>query len=284
MKIIGLFVLFAYSVVARVIDETCDGVIVHNIYHNKEIIKEDINSAYQLAIDYDKNTLFFSYSKADVGSMFNSAYINLKTNEYKEIEGINGGFANAVDGQTKTVYLGGSDGIYKFDYETCRATHIDGVNDNTWQIFIKKNIYYTTYPDEYVYVYKNSQSERVPEMLETKAMLVALDNNDNIYFSNSSGLFVHKKVKNYVIFLGDYNLNSITNDVNGNLFFSTPEGVYFIDDKSEQVKKLVSIDNIYGVVVEKDGNIIYASENSIVRLKPSKTNCIVNEKHSVNVI
>ncbi|CAH2105602.1 unnamed protein product [Euphydryas editha] len=284
MKALMLIVFFVYSVVSRVIDEKCDGVIVHNIHHNKEIIKENIDSAYQLAIDYDKNMLFFSYSSYDSQSTFRSAYINLKTNELKIVEDINGGFANAVDSQTKTVYLGGNDGIYKFDYVTNKAIHIDGTTDNIWQMFVKKDLYYTIYPDENVYVFKNGQTQRVPELLKTKAMLVALDNNDNIYFSNSSGLFVYKKAKDYVSFLGDYNLNSITSDINGNLFFSTPSGIYSIDDKSKTIKNLVSIDNIYGVVVEKDGNIIYSSRDSIVRLKPSKKTCFANEKHSVDVI
>ncbi|XP_047528913.1 ommochrome-binding protein-like [Vanessa atalanta] len=278
MKLLVLLVVLAYSATARIIDENCDGIIVHNINHIKEVLKENIDSPYQLAIDYDTNMLFFSYSSYDNVSKFISAYINLKTNEFQIINGINGGFANGVDGRSNTVYIGGNDGIYKFDFESKRAQHIDGTTHNIWQMFFKNDLYYTNYPQENVYVYKDGESERVPELLETKAMLVAIDNNDNIYYSNSSGLFVHKKAKNYVSYLGDYNLNGITSDISGNLFFSTPDGIYSIDDKSKRIEKLATITNIYGVAVESDGNIIYASQDSIVRLKPTKTHCFVNEK------
>ncbi|XP_050343504.1 ommochrome-binding protein-like [Nymphalis io] len=283
MKILVLLVVFTHSVTARFIDEKCDGVIVHNINHIKEVLKENIDSPYQLAIDYDTNMLFFSYSGYENISKFFSAYINLKTNEFQIIDGINGGFANAVDDRSNTVYLGGNDGIYKFDFETKRAHHIDGTTHNIWQIFFKKDLYYTNYPQEQVYVYKDGHSQSLPELFETHAMLVAIDNNDNIYFSNSTGLYVHKKAKNYVSFLGDYNLNGITSDITGNLYFSTPDGIYFIDDKSKRIEKLATIENIYGMAVESDGNIIYASQDKLVRLKPTKTHCFVNEKPEVDV-
>ncbi|CAH0725206.1 unnamed protein product, partial [Brenthis ino] len=273
MKIIVLLSFFAY-IEARVVNENCNGVVVHNINHQQEILKDDVTSPYQLAIDYDTNNLFFSYSTGEIKTLFESAYINLKTNEFQIIEGINGGFANAVDNKANVVYLGGNDGIYKFDYNTKIATHIDGTSHNIWQMFFKNELYYSTYPEEHVYVYKDNHSQRVSQLVDTRGMLVALDNDDNIYFSNSTGLFIYKKVKDYTFYLGDYNLNAITSDINGNLFFSTPSGIYSIDSDSKKIENLASIENIYGVAVESDGNIIYASDRSVIRLKPTKTKCV----------
>ncbi|XP_039749549.1 ommochrome-binding protein-like [Pararge aegeria] len=280
MKFIILLSLLAYAN-ARIPIENCDGIVVHNIKHEQQVLKNDIKSPYQLALDYNTNTLFFSYSSSDPEKSFESAYINLKTNEFKIITGINGGFANAVDEKQNIVYLGGRDGIYQFDYETKVATHIDGTDHNIWQLFYKKDLYYSKYPEEHVYIFKDHQSHRVPELIDTQGMLVAVDNFDNIYFSNSSGLFVHKKIKNYISYVGDYNINGFTCDVNGKIFFSTPDGLFYIDDSTKKVEKLTSIETVYGVAIEADGSIIYASEDSLIRLKPTKTYCYSNEKISL---
>ncbi|XP_069358463.1 ommochrome-binding protein-like [Maniola hyperantus] len=239
----------------------------------KEVLKNDIGSPYQLAIDYETNTLFFSYTREDSGkSTFESAYINLKTNEFNIIKGIEGGFANAIDQENHIIYLGGENGIYEFDIMTNFAKHIDGTSDKVWQMFFKKDLYYTTYPEEEVYKFNNDQSSRVPQLSHTRGMLIAIDNNNNIYFSNSSGLFICAEKSN-ITNVGDYNVNGFTSDVNGNLFFSTPNAIFTIDGNNKSVKQLVLIDDIYGVAVEHNGNIIYASEDSIVRLKPTKTLC-----------
>ncbi|XP_034829649.1 ommochrome-binding protein-like [Maniola hyperantus] len=280
MKFMLVLALLVYAE-ARITIENCNGTVVHNIKHEKQVLKSNIRSPYQLAIDYNTNTLFFSYSSDDPDSTFDSAYINLKTNEFKIIKGITGGFANAVDEQGNVVYLGGQDGIYKFDYETNVATHLDGTDHNIWQLFFKKDLYYSKYPEEEVYIFKNHQSYRVPELTGTKGMLIAVDNFDNIYFSNSSGLFVHKKAKDYTSFVGDYNLNGFTSDINGEIFFSTPEGIYYVNENTKKVEKLTSIDNLYGAAIEADGSIIYASEDSLVRLKPTKTYCFNNEKKNL---
>lgn len=269
-----ILLAFFTSIEARAVNEKCDGVVVHNINHQKEILKENVGSPYQLAIDYNTNTLFFSYSTHATTTTFASAYLNLKSNDFGIIEGINGGFANTVDSDGNRVYLGGSDGIYKFDYDSKKAVHIDETSHNIWQMFFKGDLYYTTYPEEHVYVYKENKQQRVAELADTHGMLVALDNDDNIYFSNSTGLFVYKKVKDYILFLGDYNLNGITSDVNGNLYFSTPNGLYSIDSESKKIDDIATLDNVYGLAVEADGSIIYASEDSVVRLKPTKTKCL----------
>lgn len=242
--------------------------IIHNVCHHKEIIKDGLGHPYQLAMDYSTNTLFFSISSNDSYTKFDSAHVNLISKEFQIIEGLIGGFAHAVDSKTGTVYIGGSDGIYKFDYKTNTAKHIDGSTKAIWQMFHKKHLYYTVYPEEHVYVYKDGQSQRLPRLNGTKAMLVAIDNDDNIYFSNSSGLF-YKNSEYNINFLGDYVLNSITSDKNGNLYFSTPSEIYYVDRKFQKIEKLIALDDIYGVAIDSKGDVIYASEDSIIRLQPT---------------
>ncbi|XP_045780200.1 ommochrome-binding protein-like isoform X2 [Maniola jurtina] len=277
MKVILVVVLLSCYAEAQIPTDNCDGIIIENIKHEHEVLKS-LRMPYQLAMDYNTNTLFFSYSIDDEDTIYESAYINLKTNEFGIIPGIAAGFANAVDERGNVVYLGGSDGIYQFNYETKVATRLNGTDDNIWQLFFKEDLYYTKFPEEEIYIFKNNQSHRVPELIGTKGMLVAVDNSDNIYFSNTTGLFVHKKITDNTSFIAVYNVNGFTCDINGETFFSTPHGIYYINDKTQEVEKIASFDNnLYGIAIEPDGTIICALEDSLVRLKPTNTYCYGNE-------
>ncbi|XP_023948985.2 ommochrome-binding protein [Bicyclus anynana] len=275
MKVIIVLALLAYSVESRKVIEKCDGVIdVNNA--EEEVLKNNIGSPYQLAIDRDKDTLFFSYTREEKGeSIFELAFINLTNSEFKTVNGIVGGFANAVDEKSHTVYLGGENGIYTFDYKSNFANHVDGTNHRVWQMFFKKYLYYTTYPEEELYVLKNGQTQRVSQLNNTRAMLVAVDNFGNIFFSNSSGLYIYEEQKekpNSITHMGDYIINSFTSDVQGNLYFSTPNSIYTIGS-NKSVKQLIVLDDVYGFAIEQNGSLIYSTEDSIIRLKLNTKQC-----------
>nr|ABK22491.1 unknown [Picea sitchensis] len=273
MKLVISLMLLAFSQ-ARVIETDCDVVTIHNINHEKQVLLKNINGPYQMTIDYDTNTLFFSYTaEGETNDIFKSGYINLKTNEYNTITGIAGGFASAVDKHSQKVYLGGRDGVYEFNAATHKANHIEKDGKNIWHMFYSDKLYYTDYPNENVYTFKDGVSALLPELQDTKALLIATDGKDNLYFKNSSGLFCYKKAKGETVFLGDYNLNSLTADINNNLYFSTPQGFYNIDE-NQVVNKLADVSDVYGLVVESDNNLIYSSSNSIIRLTPTKKICI----------
>lgn len=272
MKLLILLGLVALTK-ARVIaddNENCNGVIVNGINHEKQILKENVDKPYQLALDYDTNTLYFSYTATD-GSVFRSAYINLKTNEFGTIKGIRGGFANAVDPKTHKIYIGGSDGIYVVNENSQTAVKTDITDLNIWQVFVKDDVYFTSYPDENAYVYKDGETKIVPEIGDAKAMLLAVDKNHDIYYYNSSGVFHYNKADGTTKNIGDNTVNGFTHDSNDNIFFSTPTGVYSVKDNS--VTKVVGINNIYGAAIAADGSIIYAADNSIVKLKSTGHEC-----------
>ncbi|XP_022120543.2 ommochrome-binding protein [Pieris rapae] len=269
-----MILLLSVSIKARHIEKECKGIVVNDILQKEEILKAHVISPYQLAMDYDTNTLFFSYSTED-SSVFQSAYLNLKTNEFGNIPGIAGGFANAVDNKKNTVYLGGRDGIYEFNYNTKTAQRLNVTDDNIWQLIYKDKLYYSKYPEEHAYVFQNGKFQRVPELINTRAMLLCVDDYNNIYFSNSSGLFIHKKSNDAVNHIGDFNVNGFTYDVHGDIYFSTPDGIFSIDVAKKEVKNVAKIENVsvYGVAIDITGNIIYASEDSIIRLKPTEKIC-----------
>lgn len=284
MKFFVVAILFAFTEAGVIVGDT-NCVSIRDINYEKEILKSNLESPYQLAIDHDTNTLFFSYTARNE-EMFKTAYLSLKTGEYGIVSGIHEGFANAVNSKSGIVYMGGEDGIYQFNYDTKIATnlHIITQNANVWQMFYKDGLYFTTYPEEKAYLYKNGEMVEVPEVQNIKVMIIAVNNDNNIVYHNSSGLYMNNKAKGNSILLNSAVVNGITADIEGNLYFSNSSGIYYLNDKTKEVEELAKIDNIYGVAIESNGNIIYASEDSIIRLKPSKKVCIDSNMFVKNVV
>lgn len=264
---------------AGVIDDTISCITIRGNNFEKEILKDHVESPYQLAIDHDTQTLFYSYTARAEDDMFYSALISLKTGLSAKVSGIRGGFANAINNNQNIVYMGGEDGIYKFDYKTKTATNLHIKDDvNIWQMFYKDGLYFTTYPDEKVYFYKNDEVVKVPALEHVKVMLIAADRNKNLVYFNSSGMFMYERDESKTVFLNDVVANGVTSDIESNIIFSTANGIYYFNDELKEVEQIADIDNVYGVAIESDGNIIYASENSIIRLRPTTKRCKVDIK------
>lgn len=279
MKYFLLSILVTF-VQAGVINIQPKCVTIRNVAYEEEILKDNVHFPYQLTLDYDTKTLFFSYT-ARTSEIFKLAYLNLKSNDYGLVNGIKGGFATAVNKQSHIVYMGGEGGAYQFDYDTKSATRLNIKYDvNIWQMFYKDGLYFTTYPEEKAYLYKNQEVIQVPN-LKDKVMALGVTKDGNYIYSNSSGLFIYNKSIGKASNIGDYVVNGITSDINGNIYFSTPSGIYYIDDENNDIEELLKQEDIYGVAVEGNGNIIYANEDSIIRLKPTKKNCVSNQKNEI---
>ncbi|XP_022825373.1 uncharacterized protein LOC111355606 [Spodoptera litura] len=282
MMLFLMAILFAFTE-AGVIDKVVNCIVIGNVNYEREVLVTNVESPYQLVIDHDTNTLFFSYT-ARSDEVFKSAFINLKTNEFNVIPGIHGGFANAVNNQAHIVYLGGQDGVYQFDYKTKNATKLNITQDNIWQMFYKNGLYFTTYPEEKAYVYKGDKLEEVAEVKDHRVMVIGVNNDGNTVYTNSSGIFFYDKELKKSTLLSFHVANAITSDLVGNLYISTATGIYSVNGRSRSLKELVKIDNIYGVAMESNENIIYSSENSIIRLKPSNKVCIDETMFAKNVV
>ncbi|XP_048007601.1 ommochrome-binding protein-like [Leguminivora glycinivorella] len=273
MKLIITFALLTVGN-AHIIKPGCDLISIGNVVYQKDVLKDNINDPYQMAIDYNTNTLFFSHSRDNPKNnedVFESAYLNLDTNEYNIIPGIIGGFAAAVDNTKHKVYLGGRNGIYEYNYESKKAVHVNPKGYSIWQLFFKDKLYYTAYPQERVYTFVDGKSELVSELKRTMAQLVALDNNYNMYFSNSSGLFCLNKSDKNSVQLGDYTINSFTADKNGNLYFTTPSAFYKINEKN--VHLLAHVDDVFGLVVDGENNFIYGTGDKIIKISRKENKC-----------
>ncbi|KOB73227.1 Diapause associated protein 2, partial [Operophtera brumata] len=275
LLIIAALLTLASARLENNIISRCDGVIVNGINHEKEVIKEDVDKPYMMSIDYDTNVLYYTYT-GHRGMTFVPAALNLKTKENYIITGVRGAFTTSVDPKSHRIYIAGADGIYEFDYQKKTTRNLGITNSNIWQVFAKDGVYYSTYPDEKAFVYKNGQLGKVAGIGDTRAMLLGLDKKDNIFFSNSSGLFFHPKDGKLSILVGEYTVNAFTIDANEKLHFSTPVGIFSTEVEptgNVKIKKIAGINNIYGMAVESDGTFIYSADNAIIRLKSTGVEC-----------
>nr|AAF89672.1 diapause-associated protein [Ostrinia furnacalis] len=249
------------------------GVQLHGGYYRVPanagtVLMKDVEKPYQLGLDRDTNTLFFSYTvdeqrrREGDDNAFRSAYVNLKDGTSGTIPGVHNGFANAYDTQQKIVYIGGDTGVHKFDYRTKTASNLNITESNIWQMFYKNGLYFTTYPDQKAFVYKNDRLRLVPELMDVKATLVALEKGDSIVYSLDGDL--RRTSEGRVYELGSYNVNGFNTDVNGDLYFSTSDAIYQVDGNT--VQKFAAFPDIYGFAFEGDKQIIYGTENSVMRL------------------
>lgn len=263
-------------------EQKCDGAIIDNVYHDIEILKADIDRPYQLAVDYSTNTVYFSYSLNKDDDVFKTAYVNLNTKEFAELKGITNGFAQAVDQKNHEIYIGGSNGIYKYNHKTKTGEQIGAKGIDIWNIYFKDILYYTTFPDQFLYTFVNGESRRFKDLEDTKVDLFVIDNEDIVFFTNATGLFGQKKgTKDVVLYKKlSEGLRGLASDINGNVYVCIADGIYKIDKSTVSLIKVVEIDDAFGLAFDNENNIVYSDATTLARLKPNKSHelCEVQKK------
>ncbi|XP_039745455.1 ommochrome-binding protein-like [Pararge aegeria] len=250
----------------------CDGIIIGDVYHDIEILKTDIDRPYLLAVDYSTNTVYFSYSLNKDDDIFKTAYVNLNTKEFAELQGINNGFAQTVDQKSHEIYIGGSSGIYKYNHKTKTGKHIGAKGNDIWNIYFKDILYYSTFPDQFLYTLINGESSRFKELEDTKVDQFVIDNEDIMFFTNATGLFGQKKGSQDAIKYKESSegIRGLTTDINGNVYICTADGIFKIEKATVSLDKVLDIDDAFGLAFDNENNIVYSDATKLVRLKPNK--------------
>lgn len=264
MKIIVVLVALTQVYATQ---KKCEGILIDGVMYMKEVLKEHLESPYQFSIDYNSNTLFFSYTLNKNGVAFQSAYLNLQTEEFNVISTITNGFASAVDARNNRIFISARGGVYEYDLKTKQTKLVTATDQSIWQMFYKDGLYYSIYPTEEVYLYRDGRSKKLDVLIGTRAAQVSIGGNGDTYFSNSSGLFVYKNSNKDIVQLGEQVINGMNADYNGIVYFSSPDGVFVIDEKEETVRRVVTLDNVHAAAIEKDGSILIGTDDSIIRLK-----------------
>lgn len=277
--IILTILAFVISVNAADIPEECDGITVNGVYHEKTILKEGIDRPYILTVDYSSNTLYFSYSLHETDDVFRSSYINLNTNEFGNIEDIPNGFAQAVDQKNHIVYLGGSDGIYKYNEKTKKSEFYAGKNFNIWNLYFNDVLYCINFPTQFLFTVTEDEVKRFKYLEDTKVDQFVIDSDEIMFFTNESGLFGQNKTNPAEKYADMNSIRALTTDINGNPYCVYKDGIYVINKKDKELNKIADIEDTFGLAFDNDNNIIYADANTLVRLKASDKICVKQEKN-----
>lgn len=282
MKALVLLLAIAYVNAGDSPDE-CDGYFINGVYHEKQILKSNLDRPYLLSLDRDTNILYFSYSLDSDDDLFQSAYINVQTKEFEKIEGVENGFTQTIDETTHDVYIGGSDGIYKYSPNTKTVEYFAARGTNIWRVYFKDVLYYSNFPSQFLYTFIDNKIKRFTDLEDTKVDEFLIDNND-IFFVNETGFYQQERgTKNAIPYPNITTVRALTLDAEGKPYVCTKDGVYAIDKEKKEFHKLIEINDAFGLTFDKENNIIYSDATELVKLQANKnTNCVETTTEQTN--
>lgn len=237
--------------------------------HKKHVILADVNIPYKFSLNRNDDSLFFCINADDFSEhSFHSVVLELQSGLATIIPGIRNGFASAVDQTTGAVYLGGSDGIYKYNSHTkdvISPALISGID--IFDMYFQNYLYFVDTANQNLYVYKNDRTILIPELKDYQIQHFVVDAQENVMFVNSTGLFILVKGSKLATLYDDRNINfrGATTDKLGVPHFIAQDGIYTIDENKE-LSKILLLENGYGLAFDRDNNIIYSDERTVNKL------------------
>lgn len=263
------------TIVSCIPSETCNRVKIGDKWFDRKVLLTNLGRPSNLIVHKETNTLFFSYSLPETYSDldFQLAYYDISNKDYQTIAGIKGGCAIAIDQDNNEVYLGGSDGIFKYNMLTKIADVYKEKGTNIWSLFHKRNLFFISYPNQKLYIEIDDKFSMVKEFEGFEVDHFYVTNRNEIYFANKTGLFKFDNAKMKPDLINELlTVRQLAEDNEEKLYICTNFGI-FADVRLEGLKKVWDMRNIYGIAFDKDNHLIYSTENSIISLKFSKAGC-----------
>lgn len=258
------------------VDKKCDTIEIQGKQHSKFTWLQNIDHPYHLAFDKHKEMLYFSYNYgSNEEDTFQVAYVEKKAPHKVHNISIANGFATAIDQENHVVYIGADRGIYKYHPDKHENKKIN--NKNIWSMFLKKELYFITYPKQQLYkinVHKNeSKSSKVKHNIDGKIYLYGIDGNNNEYFTNNTGLYKIKNGTNDIIhYEGEKIFRALAVNNKGEIHFAGKNGIYVTHKHNHTLEEIAHIRNIFGLTFDQDDNIIYSDAHNIITVL-SKDTC-----------
>ncbi|CAG9788941.1 unnamed protein product [Diatraea saccharalis] len=231
----------------------------------KETLVSMAHSPNQLAVDTTTNDLYFSFDSGQ--GEYIPVKVNVDTKKVTVMKGIKDAFAVAYDSTTKEIYFGGSYGIYNYSPAKKLLRRLAIGNLDIWWLFVKKNIFFIKFPSLNAFYYVNKTVKYV-HRLKTRTMhQFVYDNDENIFFINSTGLYGLKNNSNEAVMLRDSpRFLGMTLDNKGQLYLCSEDAIYVLSKIVQKVKRLVNVQGVLGLTFDKNNNMIYSDSHDVVRL------------------
>lgn len=259
---------------ATSVPENCNGVRIINspVLHEREVLKTDLNYPIMLTIDYSTNTLYFGHETEDTHAYITTK-VDLNNKKFKDITGVPNGHATAFDSQSNEVYIGGTNGIYKYDPKTDIVEPYVAAGKFIWSVYFHDYLYYTVFPAEFLHVVKNGEDVTATDLEGTKVDYFVVDKDNDIFYSNTTGVYGRKKGANDAELykqLDETNSKYLTTDKNGIVHICLYDGLYVVNKDTKRFDKILEIENLNSVAFDMENNIIYSDAHNIYILKPNK--------------
>lgn len=245
-------------------------VTIHGVSFRKHVILADANLPYKFTIDRNRNNLLFCINADEFSDQsFHSVILNLDRGSAAIVPGIRNGFASAVDQATGNVYLGGSDGIFSYNYHTNnidKPALISGID--VFDMFFQKYLYFVDTATQSLQVFKHGIREIIPNLEGRLIHHFVIDEDCNLYFVDPTGLYVMKNGKGRALLLDDRILHyrGATLDVHGAPHFIAQDGIYEIDTATGHPELILSVDKGFGLAFDKNNNFVYSDERAVITL------------------
>lgn len=246
-------------------------VVVNGTNYKKHRILADVNVPSKFSIDRRRNKLFFCINGDESSDQsFRLVILDLDTELTSIIPGIRNGFASAVDPEG-IVYLGGSDGIFQYNYDTRDVDTpavLNGVD--IFDMHFHEHLYFVETANQNLFQWKDNQKIIINRLKGYGVHHFIISNNDDILFVSATGVFTMRKGAVFpYMFAGataDVHSRGLAADVYDIPHLIAQDGIYLIDTKQKSVKKILPLDNGFGLAFDKDNNIIYSEERSVTIL------------------
>lgn len=265
------------SYVDAIPEIACNRLKIGENWYDQEVFWSNLGRPYNLNVHKSSNTLFFSYSLPESYSDvdFQLGQYNLDTKEYQTIAGIKGGCSVAIDQLNDEIFLGGSDGIYKYNMLTKLADFYKEKGKNVWSLFFKKNLFYISYPDQKLHIQYDGKFAKVKEFEDIEIDHFYVTSSNTIYYANKTGLFKYDNENMKAESVSELiTVRQIVEDNEGDTYMCTNIGV-LADGKFDGFKKILDMKNIYGLAFDRDNNLIFSDETNIIKLKYNPVGCDV---------
>lgn len=237
----------------------------------KKILLTGVRVPSKFSIDRLRNNLFFCINSDEFSNQsFYSVILNLDTGLNAIIPSIRNGYASAVD-PSGSVYIGGSDGIYRFNYDT-RDVDIPGllVGVDICDMYFHKCLYFVETASQSLFMWKDDKKIEVEHLEGYVVQHFLVNTYGDILFVNPSGVHMLRKGTESPISFNipsrEAHFHGVTTDANGESYLIGQDGMYTVDMIERQVVRITPMNNGYGLAFDKDNNIIYSNERYVAKL------------------
>ncbi|CAK1556244.1 unnamed protein product [Leptosia nina] len=237
----------------------------------KQVMLEDVNVPYKFSIDRARNKLFFCINADEFcDQSFRSAILDLDTGVASVVPSIRNGFASAVDNENGAVFLGGSDGIFKYNYSSndIDKSPIIGQVD-VFDMKFKDYLYFIDTFNLDLYLLKDEKKLAVASIDDHGIQHFTFAGN-YLILSNSNGLY-YLDIENCefgpVWFSNTVdNVRGLSTDINDVPYLVARDGIYSVHVDNMEVTKLISLDDGSALDFDKNNNMVYSEGRSVIKL------------------